>query len=63
MKISAYSPSVDNPTLWITPTNFNTKILILPSMVFQKPQPPINKGGRGEGYTMNTKIKRALNSS
>ena len=50
MKSSAYPISIDNPAVWATPY-FYKKILIPPSTVFQKSQPPITKGvGRDSHY-------------
>ena len=40
-------PSIGNPTIWTTP-HFYKKILIHPSMIFQKSHPPENK----EGFTL-----------
>ena len=41
--------SIDNPPIWAT-LHFHKKILIPPSLIFQKSQVPINKGsGGGEG--------------
>ena len=44
---SAYPPSIDTPPLYGLPPHFYKKILIPPSMICQKFQPPINKGGGG----------------
>ena len=46
LKRSAYSPSVDNPPItdYPPPPQFYRKILTPPSIIFQKYQPPINKG-------------------
>ena len=55
MKSSAYLPlhSIDNPPIWTRPPpHFYKKILIPPSMIFQKSQPPINKGLGGGGFTL-----------
>ena len=48
MKSIAYAlpPSIDTPL-----PNFCKKILIPPSIIFRKSQPPINKGGGG-AHTM-----------
>ena len=47
MKSIAYAlpPSIDTPL-----PNFCKKILIPPSIIFRKSQPPINKGGGGSHY-------------
>ena len=55
MKSSAYLPlhSIDNPFYrYSPPPHFYKKILIPPSMIFQKSQPPINKGLGGGGFTL-----------